>query len=151
MENIKDLPIENILDGFSGTTRVSQAFANAGYNVTSNDISYWSETFGKCFLLANSENSYYKGLINHLNNVKPKEGWFTENYGGDEVFVGEKRPFQKKNTKKLDGIREEIDRLNLNKIDTSVALTSLILALDKVDSTLGHYVSYLKKVVASFV
>lgn len=31
------------------------------------------------------------------------------------------------------------------KIEKSVALTSLILALDKVDSTLGHYASYLRE------
>ena len=35
------------------------------------------------------------------------------------------------------------DRLNLNEIEKSIALTSLILALDSVDSTLGHYVAYL--------
>ena len=145
LASIKDLPIQNILDGFSGTTRVSQAFAKMGYHVTANDISYWSETFGKCFLQADADGSYYSELINHLNKVKSKDGWFSENYGGSEFFTGFKRPFQKKNAQKLDGIREEIDRLNLNEIDKSVALTSLILALDKVDSTLGHYVSYLKE------
>lgn len=35
--------------------------------------------------------------------------------------------------------------LNLSSIDKAVALTSLILALDRVDSSLGHYVSYLKE------
>jgi len=55
-----------------------------------------------------------------------------------------KRPWQKDNTRKLDAIREEIDRLNLDADDKAVALTSLILALDQVDSTLGHFASYLR-------
>jgi len=55
-----------------------------------------------------------------------------------------KRPWQKHNTRKLDAIREEIDRLNLDADDKAVALTSLILALDQVDSTLGHFASYLR-------
>jgi len=42
---ISDLNINSVLDGFSGTTRVSQALAQMGYNVTSNDISVWSKCF----------------------------------------------------------------------------------------------------------
>ncbi|MBP1638232.1 MAG: Site-specific DNA-methyltransferase (adenine-specific) [Bacteroidetes bacterium] len=30
--------VENVLDGFSGTTRVSQVFGKIGYNTTANDI-----------------------------------------------------------------------------------------------------------------
>lgn len=55
-----------------------------------------------------------------------------------------KRPWQYHNTRKLDAIRPEIDRLGLGDIERSVALTSLILALDRVDNTLGHFTSYLK-------
>jgi adenine-specific DNA-methyltransferase len=56
-----------------------------------------------------------------------------------------KRPWQIHNTRKLDAIRAEIDAFELDAIDTSVLLTSLILALDEVDNTLGHYASYLKE------
>ena len=48
-------------------------------------------------------------------------------------------------TRKLDAIRQEIDALSLNAIDKSVALTSLMLALDRVDSSLGHFASYLRE------
>jgi len=44
---------------------------------------------------------------------------------------------------RLDAIRDEIDQLNLDEITKAVCLSSLILALDQVDSTLGHFVSYL--------
>jgi adenine-specific DNA-methyltransferase len=56
---------------------------------------------------------------------------------------GLKKPWQLHNTMKLDAIREEIDALGLNEVEKSVALTSLILALDAVDNTIGHYASYL--------
>lgn len=58
---------------------------------------------------------------------------------------GSKKPWQVHNTKKLDAIRDEIDNLNLSEVEKAVALTSLLLAMDAVDNTLGHFTSYLKK------
>ena len=137
---ITDVPdIKTALDGFSGTTRVAQMFTQKGYDTTSNDISVWSEVFGKCYLYKNNKpNSYYLEIINYLNSLQGYSGWFTETYGALE-----KKPFQIKNLKKLDSIREEIDKMDLCDVDKSVILTSLILALDKVDSTIGHFSSYL--------
>lgn len=135
--------VENVLDGFSGTTRVSQAFAKSGYNTTANDISVWSEVFATCYLKSEKPDKFYKDIIDFLNNLKGFDGWFTENYGTDDAMC--KRPFQRKNTQKLDAIRSEIDKLDLNWEDKCVLLTSLILALDKVDSTLGHFSAYLSK------
>lgn len=140
-----------VLDGFAGSTRVSQAFARSGYRVISNDIAVWSEILGICYLLNPEPREHYLPLIRHLNRVPPKEGWFTEHYGGipnGGVAVqhdGLKKPWQIHNTRRLDGIREEIDNLSLSPTEKAVALTSLILALDRVDNTLGHFVSYLKK------
>ncbi len=139
-----------VLDGFSGSTRVSQAFAKSGYWVISNDIAVWSEVFARCFLMNRKSTEDYLPLIEHLNDVSPRDGWFTEHYGGRPnggVAVqhdGLKKPWQVHNTRKLDGIREEIDTLALSATEKAVALTSLILALDRVDNTLGHFVSYLR-------
>ncbi len=44
-----------VLDGFSGTTRVSQALAKSGYDVICNDRAVWSETFGCCYLLSHKK------------------------------------------------------------------------------------------------
>lgn len=137
------------LDGFSGSTRVSQAFARLGYDVVCNDRAVWSEVFGKCYLQNNRSHKEYQDLIDHLNATSPIDGWFSEYYGGhanggiSKQNDGLKKPWQIHNTRKLDAIREEIDRLSLTDIDKSVALTSLILGLDQVDSCLGHFVSYL--------
>lgn len=150
---IESLGVRRVWDAFSGTTRVSQALAQSGYQVVSSDLAVWSEVFGRCWLLNTRRPEEYSELIAHLNATRPRDGWFTEYYGGSEEAEGDlptsdfqgKRPFQRKNTRKLDGIREEIDYLKLDPVSRSVALTSLMLALDRVDSTLGHFSSYLRR------
>jgi adenine-specific DNA-methyltransferase len=140
-----------VFDGFSGSTRVSQAYAKTGYKVYANDIAPYTKVFNTAFLLNTNDPKTYQPLIDHLNSLEPIDGWFTENYGGDGEYKisnngeGLKKPWQKKNTRKLDAIRDEIDTLNLDDVTKSVAITSLILALDQVDSTLGHYASYLSE------
>lgn len=147
---VEQLNVRSVFDGFSGTTRVSQYFAKLGYQVVANDLAVWSEIFATCYLMAERTPAEYQKLIDYLNSVEPEDGWFTENYGGlpNDGFAvqkdGLKKPWQIHNTRKLDGIRQEIDCLKLNPIDKAVALTSLILALDKVDNCIGHYCSYLK-------
>src|ERR1041384_5499912 len=54
-----------VFDGFSGTTRVSQAFAQSGYRVIANDIAVWSRVFGECYLLSPHPAEHYKDLIDH--------------------------------------------------------------------------------------
>ncbi len=132
-----------MFDGFSGTTRVAQAFAQCGYRVIANDVAVWSRVFGDCYLLSPHPAEHYQDLIDHLNALPGKHGWFTEHYGGDanNRNGGLKKPWQRHNTLKLDAIREEIEQLSTH--EKSVALTSLILAMDEVDSTIGHYASYL--------
>lgn len=140
-----------VLDGFAGTTRVSQAFAKSGYTVVANDVSAWSEVFATYYLLNEHPQSHYASLIEHLNNIPPEDGWFTEHYGGDPGegssigADGLKKPWQRKNTRRLDAIRREIDCLGLSSIERAVLITSLIHALDAVDSTLGHFASYLNE------
>ena len=146
---VSDLDVRSVLDGFSGSTRVSQAFVQCGYQVTANDTAVWSEVLGTCYLKNKKCPQEYKKLIEHLNHVPAEDGWFTEHYGGlpntgSAIQAdGLKRPWQVHNTRKLDGIRVEIDRLSLDSVTKAVALTSLILAMDEVDNTLGHYSSYL--------
>jgi adenine-specific DNA-methyltransferase len=140
-----------VLDGFAGTTRVSQALARSGYTVFANDISAWSKVFATCYLLNRYSPEHFVGLIDHLNSLKGVDGWFTEHYGGDPNTGssigtdGLKKPWQKHNTRRLDAIRDEIDRLGVSSQEKAVLITSLILALDAVDSTLGHFVSYLNE------
>lgn len=150
LELVRSLNIRTVLDGFSGTTRVAQAFKKRKYTVYANDVAAWSKIFGECYLLNKKPASYYQSMIDYLNKIPGKHGWFSEYYGGRSNSGsavekdGKKRMWQLHNTKKLDAIREEIDNITKNKIERSVLLTSLILAMDKVDSSVGHQVSYLK-------
>lgn len=147
---IKKVDAQTILDGFSGTTRVSQALAKRGYAVVCNDTAVWSKVFGTCYLMGHKKQEDYQPLIDHLNAVAPVDGWFTEHYGGQPNSGcairsdARKALWQIHNTRKLDAIRQEIEVLNLDTVDKAVALTSLMLALDQVDSSLGHFTSYLK-------
>lgn len=137
---------KTVLDGFSGTTRVSQALASLGYSVICNDLATWPRFFGTCYLMSPHPSSHYEKLIAHLNSLEGKDGWLTEHYGGTvNDLNGAKLPWQKHNTRKADAIREEIEHLNLGEIEKAVAITSLVLALDEVDSTLGHFASYLRE------
>jgi len=151
LDLVRKTGAKTVIDGFAGTTRVSQALAQSGYQVTSCDISAWSSTFATCYLLNTYPISHYSPLVDHLNSLPGVDGWFTENYGGDpntgsSIGVdGLKKPWQKHNTRRLDAIREEIDALCLSKIEASVLITSLVLALDAVDNTLGHFASYLNE------
>lgn len=139
-----ELPgVQTVLDGFSGTTRVTQALAQSGYTLTANDLAEWSHVFATCYLRADKPDAFYEKLLSHLNALPGKDGWFTERYGGGENDF--KKPFRIKNTRKLDAVREEIDRLGLAWEDKCVLLASLMLALNKVDSTLGHFSSYLSR------
>ena len=105
---------------------------------------------GTCYLLNEKPRTEYQLLIDHLNAIPPIDGWFTEHYGGNAnngsaiQADGLKKPWQLHNTQKLDAIRDEIENLNLDAVDKAVALTSLMLGMDRVDSTLGHYSAYLK-------
>jgi adenine-specific DNA-methyltransferase len=147
---LDNLDVTTVLDGFAGTTRVSQAFAQCGFQVICNDIAEWSYIFGLCYLENTKPAAEYQALIDHLNTLTGYDGWFTEYYGGLDFSGsaiqpdGSKKPWQIHNTRKLDAIRDEIECLGLSELEKAVALTSLILAMDEVDNTLGHHVSYLK-------
>lgn len=141
LKSIEGLDIHTALDAFTGSTRVAQAFAQTGFNTTANDISEWSYVFANCYLKANKPDSFYQKYIDELNSLPGYIGWFSEHYGGE----GEegKRPFQVHNTMRLDAIRDRIEEYGLEYEDKCVLLTSLILAMDSVDNTLGHYAAYL--------
>ena len=150
-EKIKWLDVKTVLDGFAWTTRVWQFFNNNLYPTYSNDINIRSETFWKTFLLNNIEYKIkYQNKIDYLNSLDWYDWFYTQNYwwvNNDWSSVQEdwkKKLRQLHNTKKLDSIRDEIEKISESDIERATLLTSLIFALDKVDSSLWHFSSYLK-------
>ncbi len=101
---------KTVFDGFAGTTRVSQAFAKLGYRVISNDIAVWSKIFGLCYLKNKRNDKFYQEIIDYINALPKKDGWFTENYGGDldgkrsSETDGFKKSWQIYKTRKIDVI-----------------------------------------------
>ncbi|MEO6587989.1 MAG: DNA adenine methylase, partial [Pyrinomonadaceae bacterium] len=65
---VKKVECETVFDAFSGTTRVSQAFAQTGYKVISNDCAVWSKVFAECYLKNGRDEKFYADIIEHLNN-----------------------------------------------------------------------------------
>ena len=78
-------PIKKVFDGFSGTTRVSQALAKSGYQVISNDVSVWSKVFAECYLKGRPTKELQEKL-DYLNNLKGCSSWFSKHYGGKANF-----------------------------------------------------------------
>jgi len=137
LEIAQNLPLEDrsIIDVFTGTTRVAQAFRQIGYYVQASDMSYASQRYAETFL-GNHDWVRITADIEFLNRLPGIPQWLTQHYSEHPCGV-----FQRKNTERADSIREYI---HSQKNDDSVLVTSLIFALDAVDSSVGQHQAYLK-------
>lgn len=129
------------MDLFSGTARVSHALKKAGHLVISNDLSTYARILATTYSQVDKEDHIrdVELLIPELQKVKPIDGYFTETFCRKSLF------FQPKNGAKVDGIREAIKDKSLSPELEAILLTSLMEAADRVDSTTGVQMAYLKK------
>lgn len=137
-ENFPDA--KSALDLFSGTSRVGFALKQNGFLVHSNDHNLFAYHLANCYVATNKEDlpSDFPEIITHLNNLKGQPGFFTENYCIKARF------FHPSNGEKIDAIRDEIDKLGVSEKIRSVLLVSLMEAADRIDSTCGIQMAYLK-------
>jgi adenine-specific DNA-methyltransferase len=134
------LPIQTACDVFAGTTRVGQAFRQAGVAVHSNDTATYSEALAHAYIAASDgDRARLPELLDHLRGVEPEHGYFTE------TFCIQSRYFQPRNGMRVDAMRDEIDRLALTPVERGLLLTSLLEAADRVDSTCGLQMAYVKE------
>ena len=134
--------VRTACDLFAGTTRVGQALKRMGLRVISNDTACYSEVFGRCYIEADAARiatAEVKEVLRELGSLPPRADYFTE------TFCIRSRFFQPANGARIDASREGIDRVNLAEPLRSIALTSLIEAADRVDSTTGLQMAYLKE------
>ena len=133
-------PGSAVLDVFSGTSRVGQALKQRGLHVTANDHNAYAFTIAQCYIEADREEwtEQATALIEDLNNVPPKAAWFTETYCKAARF------FHPTNGARIDSIRDRIEALQLDSTLRAIALVSLMEAADRVDSTTGVQMAYLK-------
>jgi adenine-specific DNA-methyltransferase len=129
------------LDLFTGTTRVAGAMKQAGMFVTAVDTASYSEVFSKTFIELDStevELAELESAIGYLNSLPSSSGYFTE------VFCEKARFFQVDNGQRIDAIRDAIESEFRNSWMYFPLLSSLLIAADKVDSTTGVQMAYLK-------
>ncbi|MEM6961075.1 MAG: DNA adenine methylase [Myxococcota bacterium] len=133
--------VRSVLDLFSGTSRVGHALKRAGFEVTGNDHLSFASVLARCYVEADASHveAEARELLSELQNTPAKRGYFTE------TFCEQARYFQPHNGARVDAIREAIAAKNLPRNLEAIALTSLMEAADRVDSTTGVQMAYLKQ------
>jgi adenine-specific DNA-methyltransferase len=149
-EHLPTAAEKTLLDVFTGTTRVAQAFRAAGWKTSSSDLSWASEAYAHAFLIRTAASgSRIPQLIERLRAVPPAADWITENYC-DVVSAegGIVKMWKPVNGKKADAIRNTIAAWEaageITHHESMILVACLIFALDKVDSSVGVQQAYLK-------
>ena len=142
VELVRAVPgARTVLDLFSGTSRVGHALKAAGYRVLANDHLAYAYTLARCYVEADRETweADARRLVAELDRLPGRPGYVTE------TFCERARYFQPKNGARIEAIREEIARKSLPPVLEAVLLVSLMEAADRVDSTTGVQMAYLKQ------
>lgn len=129
-----------VIDLFSGTSRVGHALKREGYRVIANDLNAYAATLARCYVQADAQDVLLDAekLTREFNALRGDAGYFTE------TFCVKSRFFQPKNGEKVDAVREAIKRKGLPPELEAALLVSLMEAADRVDSTTGIQMAYLK-------
>ncbi len=141
LEVIQKTPeVQTVIDLFSGTSRVGHALKAWGYRVLANDHNAYAATLARCYVQADAEDVLddARRLVQEFNRLKGTAGYFTE------TFCVKSRFFQPRNGERIDAIREAIAAKGLEPELEAVILTALMEAADRVDSTTGLQMAYLK-------
>lgn len=129
-------------DLFCGTTRVAQGLKQAGFFVTASDLASYAEVLAVAYVEADARRVRKRALadkVAHLNALPGRDGYVTR------TFCEEARYFQPFNGQRIDAIRPEIERIAEGRIERAILLASLLEAADRVDSTTGLQMAYLKQ------
>lgn len=134
-------PQGSVIDLFSGTSRVGHALKRGGYRVLANDHNAYAATLARCYVQADLEEHLAAAtkLVAEFNRMSGSAGYFTDMFCERSWF------FQPKNGARVDAIREEIERKGLPPELKAILLVSLMEAADRVDSTTGVQMAYLKQ------
>lgn len=130
------------LDLFTGSTRVAKAMKQAGNYVTALDSATYSKVFADTWIALDAttvNQSELTDAIAHLGSLPGECGYFTQS------FCLDARYFQPFNGERVDAMREAIARDYAGTWLEQPLLAALILATDRVDSTTGVQMAYLKE------
>jgi adenine-specific DNA-methyltransferase len=129
------------VDLFTGTTRVAQEFKRCGLTVTASDIATYSEVLSDCYIATDADTvdlDEVREVLAMLSSLPGRTGYFTR------TFCEESRFFQPQNGARVDAIRDVLESDFRGSPLFPILLTSLMLAADRVDSTAGLQMAYLK-------
>jgi adenine-specific DNA-methyltransferase len=132
--------VRTVVDLFSGTSRVGHALKARGHRVIANDHLAYAQVLARCYVQADRDDVERDALrlIEELGRLPGAPGYFTE------TFCLRSRFFQPRNGERIDAIRDAIARKSLPPELEAVLLVSLMEAADRVDSTTGVQMAYLK-------
>lgn len=132
-------------DLFAGTSIVGRTFKTEVKKVISNDIEFYSFVLNKNYI-GNVDQMDYKPFLDKLNQLKEVSGFIFEEYS--ENGKAQRLYFSEQNGKKIDAIRQEIEKWKqLGEVSENMyffLLASLIESADKVANTASVYGAYLK-------
>jgi adenine-specific DNA-methyltransferase len=130
-----------VADLFSGTARVGHALKGAGYRVLANDHNAFAHILATCYVQADAERwaETARKVLADLQRLPGRAGWFTETYCVQSRFL------HPSNGEKVEAIREAIAGMGAEPELEAVLLTALLEAADRVDSTAGLQMAYMKR------
>lgn len=129
------------VDLFTGTTRVAQGLKRAGLAVTACDIATYSEVLARTYVATDADRvdaAELADALARLDALPGRAGFVTETYCERARF------FHPRNGARIDAIRDAIEEEWSGHALYPLLLTSLLEAADRVDSTVGVQMAYLK-------
>jgi adenine-specific DNA-methyltransferase len=138
------LHVRTFCDLFAGSAVVGKSFCDS-YTMISNDMEYYSYIINSAYLLSGSLDAYQEQL-ERLNSLKGTKALIYRHYalGGGEF----RNYFSDENAKKIDAIRQEIQRWYLQKlIDKNryhLLLATLLESVTYISNTASIYSAFLK-------
>lgn len=130
------------LDLFTGTTRVAQEFKRRGVHVWAVDSARYSEALARCYVATDAsavDEAALAAALVRLGALPGRDGYVTE------TFCRRARYLQPHNGRRIDAIRDALATEYADSPLYPILLTSLLEAADRVDSTTGVQMAYLKQ------
>ncbi len=130
------------LDLFTGSTRVARGMKQQGVDVTAVDRTRVAHLLACCSIATDADevdHDRLAALIDELDGLPGAPGYVTE------VFCRRARYFRPENGARIDAIRARIGGLDADDPLRPILLTALVQAADRVDSTTGVQMAYLKR------
>jgi adenine-specific DNA-methyltransferase len=133
--------VRTVVDLFSGTSRVGHAMKRMGLRVLANDHNHYAAILARCYVQSDRGDveAAASARIAEYNRLPGAPGWFTR------TLCEQSRYLQPKNGARVDAIRGAIAAARHPPELEAVLLTSLMEAADRVDSTTGVQMAFLKQ------